>query len=208
MENNATETVTKATPETEAKAAAESTTAEKTSTEDKAENKGGERDKQPEGKYYTQEELDKLIERRVNRAKKQAEKQHEEAKSETDSEEVRKLQDKIAKQNQRIIKAEARDICRKLSVDADMIDATIALTNFADVDVDENGDYDVDDIKEALESTLKKYPKFIKAKEPEKKESEAANGAFKTGVAKTEGQTKSSSQMTTREKWKAFMDSK
>lgn len=207
MENNATETVTKATPETEAKAAAESTTAEKTSAEDKAENKGGdERDKQPEGKYYTQEELDKLIERRVNRAKKQAEKQHEEAKSETDSEEVRKLQDKIQKQNQRIIKAEARDICHKLSVDADMVDAAIALTNFADVDVDENGDYDVEDIKEALESTLKKYPKFIKAKEPEK-ESEAT-GAFKTGVAKTEGQTKSSSQMTTREKWKAYMDSK
>lgn len=161
-------------------------------------------------KSYTQEEIDEMIERRINRAKKRWEKETADKKAEEvkkdDSEEINKLRDTIQKQNQRIVKSEAKSICSTLKVDTDMIDAVVALTDFSEVDLD---DIDPEDIKEALEKTLKKYPKFIAV--PAKKEEEKEeSGVFKTGVSKSsEGNKgKDISKMTTKEKWAAYMAGK
>lgn len=164
-----------------------------------------------DGKFYTQDELDKLIEKRINRAKKAFEKQQEDAKkAEADNkstEELQKLQEKIIKQNQRIVKSEAKNICSTLNVDADMIDAVVALTDLSEIDL-ESGDFDVDDIKDALEKTLKKYPKFVRATQAEASEN-TETGVFKMGVSKqTEAKGKTISEMTTKEKWRAHINSK
>lgn len=142
---------------------------------------------QEKEKSFTQKEVDELIEKRLTRERKKMEresKKEEESKKEIDENEtIRTLRETIKKQNERILKNEAKEIAKTLNVDTDFIDAVISLSDFSQIDL-ENNDFDSDEIKEALQNVIDKYPRFLAAK---KTETEEVNKGFvKVGTPSTE----------------------
>ena len=135
-----------------------------------------------EEKLFTQADLDAAIEKRLQRERKKAEKEaakaEEEAKAKDDSEEIRTLKEIIKAKDQRIIKQEAAKTASEIGVDSDFVEAVIALANFSDINLDNNGEVDADELKEALKSVIDKYPKFLAKKEETKEDT----GFIKAGT--------------------------
>lgn len=133
----------------------------------------------PTEKMFTQDEVNKMIADRLARAEKKTEKQVTKATAES-NDALAKLTVQIEKQNQRIIKQEARNVAKSIGIDDDFADAAIALASLKDVAINDDGDVDSDAIKTALETVTKKYPKFV----PAKKDSSSFEGNVKAGADK------------------------
>ena len=119
----------------------------------------------PAEKMFTQEEVNKIIADRLAKAEKKTEKQVAKATTEN-NDALAKLEAQIAKQNQRIIKQEAKGIAKELGVDDDFADAVIAIANLSGINIDDAGEVDSEAIKTAIEAVTKKYPKFVAVKNP------------------------------------------
>ena len=132
----------------------------------------------PAEKMFTQEEVNKMIADRLARAEKKTEKQVTKATAES-NDALAKLEAQIAKQNQRIIKQEAKGIAKELGVDDDFADAVIAIANLSGINIDDAGEVDSEAIKTAIEAVTKKYPKFVPAKKDPAFEGNVKAGADK-----------------------------
>ena len=148
-------------------------------------------EKQEKEKTFTQSEVDEMIEKRLSRERKKLERESkkvEDAKAEAEAtDEVKALKETIKKQNERILRSEARETAKNMNVDADFIEAALALADFSGIDMENNGDFDADEITEALQAVIDKYPRFL-AKTQEKETAPDA-GFIKTGTpASTEAQ--------------------
>lgn len=139
-------------------------------------------DQKTEEKLFTQADVDLLIEKRLAREKKKAEaekaKAEEATKAKDDSEEIKALKEMIRAKDQRIIRQEAAKVADTMGVDKDFIDAVIALADFSEITLDNNGGVDVDELKDTLKGIIDKYPKFLAAKKVE----EASKGFIKAGA--------------------------
>ena len=129
-------------------------------------------------KMFTQEEVNKIIADRLAKAEKKTEKQVTKVTTES-NDALAKLEAQIAKQNQRIIKQEAKGIAKELGVDDDFADAVIAIANLSGINIDDAGEVDSEAIKTAIEAVTKKYPKFVPAKKDP-----AFEGNVKAGAGK------------------------
>ena len=132
----------------------------------------------PAEKMFTQEEVNKIIADRLAKAEKKTEKQVTKATAES-NDALAKLEAQIAKQNQRIIKQEAKGIAKALGVDDDFADAVIAIANLSGINIDDAGEVDSEAIKTAIEAVTKKYPKFVPAKKDPAFEGNVKAGADK-----------------------------
>lgn len=140
-----------------------------------------------EERKYSQKELDEIIEKRLNRERRKFSKNQETKteKQEEENDEIKTLKETIKKQNDRIIRNEAKAVATKIGIDVDFVDAVIALANFEDIELDNNGEIDTEDVEEVLKSVIDKYPKFLRKNEDTKKESEN-KGFVKVGVEQKE----------------------
>ena len=109
-----------------------------------------------EEKLFTQAELDAAIEKRLQREKKKAEK------------EAAKIAEEAKAKDKRIIKHESEKVAKEIGIDDDFIEAALALADFSEIELDNNGEVDADELKEALKSVIDKYPKFLAKKEETK----------------------------------------
>lgn len=162
----------------------ETNTIESVETNTSAEVKTNAPETKQEEKLFTQADLDAAIEKRLAREKKNAERKAKEAeeaaKAKDDSEEIKALKEMIKAKDQRIIKQEAMRTAETMGVDKDFVEAVVALANFTEINLDNNGGVDADELKEALKSVIDKYPRFVAAKEDTKKEEPA--GFIKAGT--------------------------
>lgn len=138
----------------------------------------GESNNKSAEKMFTQEEVNKIIADRLAKAEKKTEKQVAKATTEN-NDALAKLEAQIAKQNQRIIKQEAKGIAKELGVDDDFADAVIAIANLSGINIDDAGEVDSEAIKTAIEAVTKKYPKFVPAKKDPAFEGNVKAGADK-----------------------------
>ena len=144
-------------------------------------------------KLFTQAELDEIMEKRIQRERKKFEKKLEEARQtetkqdtkDDNSEEITKLNDIIKKQNQRIIKNESLKVAKEMNIADEFLNAAIDLANFNEIEVDNNGEVDTDDVKEVLQSVIDKYPSFL-AKKKEETKPEEVRGEVRVGVPQQE----------------------
>ena len=140
-----------------------------------------------EEKLFTQAELDAAIEKRLQREKKKAEKEAakiaEEAKAKDDSEEIKTLKELLKAKDKRIIKHESEKVAKEIGIDDDFIEAALALADFSEIELDNNGEVDADELKAALKSVIDKYPRFLAAKKEETKGFIKAGAEPKTETA-------------------------
>lgn len=130
-------------------------------------------------KMFTQDEVNKMIADRLARQEKKAEKQVTKVTTES-NDALAKLTAQIEKQNQRIVKQEAKNVAKSLGIDDDFADAAIALADLKSIAINDEGDVDSTAVKTALEAVTKKYPKFV----PVKKTDPTFEGGVKAGADK------------------------
>lgn len=120
------------------------------------EDNGGEEEQEPE-KYFTQAEMDKAIEKRLARERKKWEK---ESTKEPEKAPDQQIDPKIKAAEDKVAELEIKLICYEQGVTKDSVDDVMALArSYAKDD---------DDIEDAIEKVLKKYPQFkALEKEPE-----------------------------------------
>ena len=121
-----------------------------------------------EEKLFTQADLDAAIEKRLQRERKKAEKEAAKAEAKDDSEEIKTLKELLKAKDKRIIKHESEKVAKEIGIDDDFIEAALALADFSEIELDNNGEVDADELKEALKSVIDKYPKFLAKKEETK----------------------------------------
>jgi hypothetical protein len=143
-----------------------------TSSDETSDGNGGESGTNPQtGKPQTQDEIDKIVEKRLARARKQWEQEAEEAakKSAMSAEEKLKAdldaakkqsEDAISQANQRAIRAEAKAQATDLGIKADRIAYALKLADLSDVEVGDDGEPDSAAIKAALEAVLADLPEL------------------------------------------------
>lgn len=124
-----------------------------------------------EGKTFTQDELDAMIERRLARAKRQWETEAEEERKREQMTEVERLEAEKAEAearaaeresaaNQRLIRAAAQVEAVGLGVKADRVDYALRLADLSEVEVGDDGAVDTAAAKAAIEAVLKDLPEL------------------------------------------------
>lgn len=135
-----------------------------------------------EEKKYSQADIDSIIEKRLARERKKAEKEaakvKEAEKAKADSDEITALKEQLKAKDQKIIKQEATKAAVEIGIDKDFIDAAVALADLTELELDNNGEVDADELKEVLKSVVDKYPRFLAKKE----ETEVQKGFIKAGA--------------------------
>lgn len=170
-ETNTTEETTR---ETEGATTSDTTEQERTSTTD-------------DGKTFTQDELDQIIQRRLARERKQWEQQLEEERKKAKMDEAERLrvekedaekraQEAHAAANQRIIAAEAKVQAVALGVKPERVAYALKLADLSEVEVGDNGDPDTAAIKTAIEAVLNDLPELRGSVAPPKSGSEFQGG--------------------------------
>ena len=133
-------------------------------------------------KKYSQADIDAIIEKRLQRERKKAErdaaKAKEAEKAKENSDELNALKEQLKAKDQKIIRQEASKTAATMGIDADFIDAAVALADLTELELDNNGEVDVDELKDALKSVIDKYPRFLAKKE----DSESPKGFIKAGA--------------------------
>lgn len=130
------------------------------------------------GKTFTQEDLDRLIQQRLQRERKKWEQQLEEERKKaamTEAERLkaekeeaeRRAQEAQASANQRLINAEARVQAVTLGIRPERVAYALKLADLSAVDVDDSGNPDEAAIKAALEAVLKDLPELKGAPAPQ-----------------------------------------
>lgn len=135
-----------------------------------------------EEKKYSQSEIDSIIEKRLARERKKAEREAAKAKeaekAKETSDEITALKEQLKAKDQKIIRQEAVKTASEIGIDKDFIDAVVALADLTELELDNNGEVDVDELKEALKNVVDKYPRFLAKKE----ETEVQKGFIKAGA--------------------------
>lgn len=135
-----------------------------------------------EEKKYSQADIDAIIEKRLQRERKKAErdaaKAKEAEKAKEDSDELIALKKLLKAKDEKIIRQEAIKTAAEMGIDKDFIDAAVALADLTELELDNNGEVDVDELKETLKNVIDKYPRFLIKKE----ESESPKGFIKAGT--------------------------
>lgn len=137
---------------------------------------GAEGDKGQEApKTFTQEELDKIVNQRLDREKKKQEKALEDLKkqlgaggdtppkgdaSQEPNEEAQKAAAALQKANQLFVQASAVAEAVKLGADPKYTQEVIKLANLSEITVGENGEVDAAAVSKALDEVLKRIPAF------------------------------------------------
>ena len=138
-------------------------------------------------KTITQEELDRIIQQRLQRERKKWEQQIEEERRKaamTEAERLkaekeeaeRKAQEAQAAANRRIIQAEAKAQSLALGVRPERLEYVLRLADLSEVEVGDDGEPDVAAIKAALEKVLNDLPELRGATAPAKSGSEFQGG--------------------------------
>src|SRR5690606_30749699 len=128
---------------------------------------------------FTQEELDRLIQQRLQRERKKWEQQLEEERRKAQMTEAERLKaekeeaERRAKEaeaaaNQRLIQAEAKVVALELGIKPERVAYAIRLANLSDVEVGENGKVDTKALKAALEQVIKDIPELKGTSTPAK----------------------------------------
>lgn len=119
-----------------------------------------EKDSGEEEKTFTQEDLDKAIEKRLARERRkwQKGKENNKEENETDNKEVDK---ELQAKAERADELETKILCYEQGVDKDSVDDVVALAKAYT-----NDDTDIED---AIEKVLKKYPQFKAGEQEEEK---------------------------------------
>lgn len=117
-------------------------------------------------KTFTQNEVEELIKKRLERANKKFEKQLEELKKPSEEElsaeeKLSELEKLIAAKNQKILNYEAGKIARDLNVKPERVDAVLKLADLSAVEINEEGEFDIDELKETIGELAKSYPEFF-----------------------------------------------
>lgn len=139
--------------------------------EDDEKDEGGSGDDRSQERTFTQQELNKIIEKRLRRERKEWERKLEEERRRAQMSESEKLKaekeeaEQRAKEateraNQRIIRSEAKAIAAEIGVNPKRLDYAVKLADLAEVEVGEDGEPDRDAIREALEKVLKDFPEL------------------------------------------------
>lgn len=108
-------------------------------------------------KYFTQEELDEAIKKRLERERKKAEKKQTAKKEKSEDDPADK---KAAENNEKLTALEEKVLCYDHDIAKEYVKEAIAL---AKVYVDEDTDMD-----DALEMVTKKFPQFVKGYKTDK----------------------------------------
>lgn len=127
--------------------------------------------KPTEGKTFTQDELDRLIQQRLQRERKKWEQQLEEERRKaamTEAERLkaekeeaeRRAQEAQQQAAQRLIQAEAKVVAVEAGVKPDRIPYVLRLADLSSVDVDENGQVDATALRAAIEAVLRDVPEL------------------------------------------------
>jgi len=143
-------------------------------------------------KTFTQEELDRLIQQRLQRERKKWEQQLEEERRKAAMTEAERLKaekeeaERRAKEaeavaNQRLIQAEAKVVALELGIKPERVAYAIRLANLSDVEVDENGQVDTKALKAALEQVIKDIPELKGTSTPAKSGADFQGGLPKAG---------------------------
>jgi hypothetical protein len=133
----------------------------------------------PAPKTFTQEQIDALLEERLQRERKKyagfedyktkaAKLDELEASQKSDLEKLTGERDTFKKQseetalkaNEKIVKSEAKAVAAELGIKSDRIAYAIRLVDLSKVTVDENGDADSASIKQLFEDVLKAVPEL------------------------------------------------
>jgi len=138
-------------------------------------------------KTITQEELDRIIQQRLQRERKKWEQQIEEERRKaamTEAERLkaekeeaeRKAQEAQVAAHRRIVQAEAKAQALAMGVRPERIEYALRLADLSEVDVGDDGEPDVAAIKAALEKVLNDLPELRGATAPAKSGSEFQGG--------------------------------
>jgi len=138
-------------------------------------------------KTITQEELDRIIQQRLQRERKKWEQQIEEERRKaamTEAERLkaekeeaeRKAQEAQAAAHRRIIQAEAKAQALALGVRPERLEYALRLADLSEVEVGDDGEPDAAAIKAALEKVLNDLPELRGATAPAKSGSEFQGG--------------------------------
>lgn len=129
------------------------------------------------GKTFTQEDLDRLIQQRLQRERKKWEQQLEEERKKaamTEAERLkaekeeaeRRAQEAQASANQRLLQAEAKVVALELGVKADRIPYVLRLADLSDVEVGDDGNIDAKALRDAVEAVLRDLPELKAVAQP------------------------------------------
>lgn len=132
---------------------------------------GGDGDDGGNGRTFTQAELDAILEKRLKRAEKKWQTEAEKRASEKDLSEVEKLKKqleerdsaqaaKAAKAAQRAVAAEAKAQALAAGVDPKRVDRFARLVDLSDVEIDDDGEFDTDEVSTAVAKILEDFPEF------------------------------------------------
>lgn len=138
-------------------------------------------------KTITQEELDRIIQQRLQRERKKWEQQIEEERRKaamTEAERLkaekeeaeRKAQEAQAAANRRIIQAEAKAQALALGVRPERLEYALRLADLSEIEVGDDGEPDAAAIKTAIEKVLNDLPELRGAATPAKSGSEFQGG--------------------------------
>lgn len=113
------------------------------------------------GKYYTQEDIDEMITKRLERERKRQEKKQ---KAKDDKKGDKKPEDKSESNNKKLSELETKVLCYDHDIAKEYVKESIAL---AKAYMDEDTDMD-----EALEKVTEKFPQFVKGYKADKEDEE------------------------------------
>ncbi len=131
-------------------------------TENNDKSKDGKEKDTGQEKKFTQADFDKEIAKQLAKAQKKQEKEST-AKNEDGSAKAQlddKSAEKISAANKRVLAAEAKVVCSTLGIKPDRIAHAIKLAELDKIEVDDDGEYDPEDVKAALEKVLKDLPEL------------------------------------------------
>lgn len=139
------------------------------------------------GKTFTQEELDRLIQQRLQRERKKWEQQLEEERKKAAMTEAERL--KVEKEEaerkareaqqqaaQRLVQAEAKVVALELGVKPDRIPYVLRLADLSGVDVGDDGVVDAKALRDAIEAVLRDVPELKGSMTPGKSGAEFSAG--------------------------------
>lgn len=134
--------------------------------------KGKKSDKAPKGKYYTQDDIDDMITKRLERERKKQKPSREDKPADKPEDKAKATEDKVSA-------LEAKLLCYEHDVAKDSVSDVVALARSY---VDEDTDFET-----AIEKVIKKYPQFVKGAEKKRDSDEDNDEDDEDGTDKQKG---------------------
>lgn len=148
----------------------------------------------PSGKTFTQDELDKIIAKRIARERKDWDAKVEEEKRKAAMTEAERLKaekdeaekaasERVSAANKRVIRAEASVQAAQLGIKPERIKHALKLADLSAIEVGDDGEPDGKAIKSALEAVLKEMPELKGASDAASRSGGTFNGNSGNGNA-------------------------